>query len=57
MGSFLVEQFRELVVKAGVRKEPLLLIDASLAVSAILAAIDTARRGDVGNGSPAPTGK
>jgi hypothetical protein len=46
MGVFLVEQFRELVVKAGVRKEPLLLIDASLAVSAILAAIEEASRGN-----------
>ena len=52
MGSFLVEQFRELVVKAGVRKEPLLLIDASLAVSAILAAIDSARRGVGGVDTP-----
>jgi len=46
MGVFLVEQFRELVVRAGTRKEALLLIDASLAVSAILAALDEPGRVD-----------
>jgi hypothetical protein len=43
MATFLVEQFRELVVAAGVRKEPLLLVEASLAVSAIVGAINGAR--------------
>ena len=43
---FLADQFRELVVKAGERKEPLLLIDAALAVSAIQAAIDAADHDD-----------
>jgi hypothetical protein len=54
MGTFLVEQFRELVVKAGVRKEPLLLIDASMAVSAILAAIEEAGRVDPPSGRDSP---
>ena len=42
MGIFLVEQFRELVAKAGALKEAQLLIDASLAVAAIFKAIDHA---------------
>jgi len=44
MGIFLVEQFRELVAKAGARKEAQLLIDASLAVAAIFKAIDEAHK-------------
>jgi hypothetical protein len=43
MATYLLEQFRELVVTAGARKEPLLLVDASLAVSEIVAAIADAR--------------
>jgi len=46
MAIFLADQFRELVVKAGDRKEPLLLIDAALAVSSIVAALDEAKHGD-----------
>ena len=46
MAIFLADQFRALVVKAGDRKEPLLLIDAALAVSAIMTAIDEAKHGD-----------
>lgn len=39
---FLVEQFRELVAKAGTNGDAQLLIDASLAVAAIFKAIDKA---------------
>ena len=46
MGIFLVEQFRELVAQASARKEPQLLIDASMAVAAIFKAIDEAQRAD-----------
>jgi hypothetical protein len=44
MGIFLVEQFRELVAKASARKEPQLLIDASMAVASIFKAIEDAQR-------------
>lgn len=41
---FLVEQFRELVAKAGRQGDPQLLIDASLAVATIFKAIEAAHR-------------
>lgn len=44
VGIFLVEQFRELVAKAGTNGDAQLLIDASLAVAAIFKAIDHVHR-------------
>ncbi len=41
---FLVEQFRELVAKAGTNGDAQLLIDASMAVAAIFKAIDKAHQ-------------
>ena len=41
---FLVEQFRELVAKAGTQGDAQLLIDASMAVAAIFKAIEAAHR-------------
>lgn len=44
VGIFLVEQFRDLVAKAGTQGDAQLLIDASLAVAAIFMAIEGAHR-------------